>query len=121
MPLLQTGTQATPLASSARAENRARDFYTCFQGPWATHLAADDAPFVVLSTLRMSIASDDPCSTTAKRDRKSRAFTGLTQACGALGGAAVDFGDAQGDRLHTNAQYFLYITEIREGRCCGRG
>ena len=47
----RTSTQAAPLTSSARGENRAHEFYTCFhfQGPWTVRLVVDDAPFLVLS------------------------------------------------------------------------
>ena len=46
-------------------------------------------------------APDNAWDTKAKRDRKSRASTGLMRACGAVGGVDLGLKVAQVDRVHT--------------------
>ena len=57
----RSDTQVALLTSSARGENRAHEFHTCFyfQGPWAVRLVVDDVPFLVsyLKALELSFRS----------------------------------------------------------------
>ena len=52
----------------------------------------------------VALARGNPCYL-AKRDRKSPALTGLTRACGVLGGADVGLGDVQVD-IHKRTTFY---------------